>query len=609
MVKKILSIVCCTLMFAVAMLPHGGAIDSKSSSLGSTEQASLQKEMQNPGSRDGWTLQWTHAYGGNGEAEFAQPIGDIDGDGINEIIIGGYETTSMARIIYYNATQQTYVQEYSWVVGGGVPSGACIADLNQDGSRILCVSWAYSSADGVYAYTYDGSTLTQLDWYHGTGVDFIFDVYACDYNDDGSTEVLIANAPNMGSGPYHVTALGWNPDTEKFYYETSWSCPGGSNMECPMVWSGDVDNDGKTEVIADVSNGQTSTAGTWALNWNTDTQSWDGVPVCTNYGSSTVYGDGVADINGDGTLEIGIGCYGGAIPQGWLFEWDGSAYQMVWNGQYPGQWPTIESVALGDADNDGHNEFCFGTGYVHIIGWNGTGYYEKATLTDPTGMLAGMNIGDCDNDGKNELKGCEILSGTGSEFIWKYVNTDTVPPVTTCHLDGQMNGNVYVSNVTVTLSATDNGSGVDRTMYKLDTGAWTKYTAPFLVTADGGHVVSYYSVDKSGNVEATKDSTFTILHHPNVALSVKGGSGVSLEITNNGTTPITMLPWSIGLDGKHILKGKNASGTILSLEPGQTKTMKDNVLGLGKISIVVSVGGIERTLKGFVFLFFVIGVK
>jgi hypothetical protein len=35
-------------------------------------------------------------------------------------------------------------------------------------------------------------------------------------------------------------------------------------------------------------------------------------------------------------------------------------------------------------------------------------------------MLAGINIGDCDTDGLNELKACEILSGTGSEFIYKY---------------------------------------------------------------------------------------------------------------------------------------------------------------------------------------------
>ena len=422
---KNLSIVCCTLLFAAVLVPLTEATPNATASLGK-QVNQTPVAMQTTGSQIGWWLQWTHAYGGNGHSQFAQPVGDIDGDGVNEVIIGGYESTGVCRIMYYNTTQNTYVQEYSWQEAGGDPSGACIADLNGDGSLILCVSWAYSSADGVYAYKYDGKTLTKLDSYSGIGVDFIFDVYACDYNDDGVLEVIIANAPNMGTGPYHVTALGWNIDTQKFYHETSWACPGGANDECPMVWSGDVDNDGFTEVIADVSSGQSSTAGTWTLNWNPDNQSWYGIPVWTNYGSATVYGDGTADINGDGTLEIGIGSYGGT-PQGWLFEWDGSAYQQVWNGQHPGGQAVIEAVALGDADNDGHNEFCFSTGQVHVIAWNGSGYYEKQTFTDPTGMLAGMNIGDFDSDGKNELKGCEILSGTGSEFIWKYGSLNQKP--------------------------------------------------------------------------------------------------------------------------------------------------------------------------------------
>ncbi|MCJ7698231.1 MAG: hypothetical protein MUO73_07885, partial [Thermoplasmata archaeon] len=72
-----------------------------------------------------------------------------------------------------------------------------------------------------------------------------------------------------------------------------------------------------------------------------DTQDWDAVPVCTNYGDATVYGDGIADIDGDGTPEIGVGSYGGT-PSGWLFEWNGTGYENVWHGEYPGGEPVIE---------------------------------------------------------------------------------------------------------------------------------------------------------------------------------------------------------------------------------------------------------------------------
>jgi hypothetical protein len=450
MKKKIIGICICMLFITTTAMPvFGNMVSNKT--IGGKNQGNTNEKNINPipASRDGWDLQWSKNYGGYGHSSMPQPCGDIDGDGINEVIVGGYETpvNGKCRILSYDSNQMTYIEEYSWSVTGGdynAPDGACIADLNKDGSLILCVAWFNSSADGIYAYKWDGTTLTTLDWYHGEGVDHgTWDVYACDYNDDGNIEVLVANGPKYGTSDKHVIALGWDTVNQKFYYETSWACPGGTSMECPMVWSGDVDNDGLTEVIADVSDYQSATAGTWALNWNNNTQSWDAVPVWTNYGSATVYGDCVGDIDGDGTPEIGIGSAGGT-PQGWLFEWDGSAYQQVWNGQYPGGKPVIESVAIGDADNDGHNEFCFGTGYVHIIGWNGTGYYEKATLTEPKGMLAGMNIGDFDTDGVNELKACEILSPpNGNEFIYKYYYTNRPPSAPT--ITGPAKGKVGVA--------------------------------------------------------------------------------------------------------------------------------------------------------------------
>ena len=560
--------------------------------------------------RDGWELQWSHAYGGNGHAEFAQPFGDIDNDGTIEIILGGYENSGICRIYSYDSAQETYVEEYSWAVSGGSyhsPSGACVVDLDEDGDLEFCVSWGYSGADGVYAYTWDGTTLTTLDYYAGTGVDFVYDIYACDYDDDGHPEVLIANDPSVGGT--HVSALGWNSQTNSFIYETSWTCPTGPGYAVPMVWSGDVDNDGKTEVIADVSDLNYATAGTWALNWDDSSEEWVGVPVCTSYPSGvTVFGDGVGDVDGDGTPEIGVGCYGGT-PGGWLFEWDGDEYVQVWHGEYPGQDPVIESVALGDADNDGDIEFCFGTGNVHVIGWNGAEYVEEATLTGPTNMLAGLNIGDCDSDGRNEVKGCEILGGTGSEFIWKYVVTDAIPPITTCVLEGDLDGDVYRSDVTVILSATDEGSGVESTFYMLDSSPWTEYDSSFQVTEDGSHAVVFYSVDVAGNIEEEQSCEFTIHHALPLEVSITGGLGVSLQVTNTGTSTYTNVPWSISLQGGLLLSANQSSGSFLQLPSGLQATKKLPILGIGKTTIIVSVDGITTSTPAFLFFVFVLGLS
>jgi uncharacterized cupredoxin-like copper-binding protein len=104
---------------------------------------------------------------------------------------------------------------------------------------------------------------------------------------------------------------------------------------------------------------------------------------------------------------------------------------------------------------------------------------------------------------------------------------DTVPPTVTATITGTQDtsGN-YVDQATVNLAATDNagGSGVASTEYKLDSGAWTPYTAPVAVSAIGAHTVAYRATDVAGNVSAEGSKAFTV---------VEGGGG-------EDTTPPTV---------------------------------------------------------------------
>jgi hypothetical protein len=85
------------------------------------------------------------------------------------------------------------------------------------------------------------------------------------------------------------------------------------------------------------------------------------------------------------------------------------------------------------------------------------------------------------------------------------IEKDWTPPVTTHTFSGVTGeNNWYISDVIVTLTATDNAAGVDFTMYNLDDSDWTKYTNPIHVTEDGLHTLVYFSVDKLGNKEEDK---------------------------------------------------------------------------------------------------------
>lgn len=82
---------------------------------------------------------------------------------------------------------------------------------------------------------------------------------------------------------------------------------------------------------------------------------------------------------------------------------------------------------------------------------------------------------------------------------------DSTKPVTVPSVAGTLGTNDwYTSNATLSLSATDDVSGVASTEYSLNTGiSWIPYTTP-VTFIDGIHTVLYRSTDTIGNIEDTQ---------------------------------------------------------------------------------------------------------
>ncbi len=85
------------------------------------------------------------------------------------------------------------------------------------------------------------------------------------------------------------------------------------------------------------------------------------------------------------------------------------------------------------------------------------------------------------------------------------IRIDKTPPVTTSDAHAS-----YLGQASISLSATDNMSGVAGTVYSVDAGADTSYTAPVAVTGPGTHSIAYWSVDAAGNTEGSHTATFTV---------------------------------------------------------------------------------------------------
>ncbi|PZG23889.1 hypothetical protein C1I95_02395 [Micromonospora craterilacus] len=121
-------------------------------------------------------------------------------------------------------------------------------------------------------------------------------------------------------------------------------------------------------------------------------------------------------------------------------------------------------------------------------------------------LTAGTYRYFCAIPGHGTMTGLLVVSGGGE---------DTTPPTVTAAVTGEQNQNgAYIGAATVTLDATDTGSGVDRIEYSLDGGAYGTYTAPITVSAPGQHTVAYRATDKAGNTSPVQSTAFQVVAPP-----------------------------------------------------------------------------------------------
>lgn len=112
----------------------------------------------------------------------------------------------------------------------------------------------------------------------------------------------------------------------------------------------------------------------------------------------------------------------------------------------------------------------------------------------------------------------------------------------------------------VTITATDQTSGVAKVEYSLDGGAWTAYTDSVEVRGDGEHTLRYRATDRAGNVEDVKsavlkiDGTAPSVLLSGVAAGVTYGDSQDVRITFSATDGTSGVKSIVGtLDGEPIL--------------------------------------------------------
>ncbi|MET0414480.1 MAG: plastocyanin/azurin family copper-binding protein, partial [Actinoplanes sp.] len=179
--------------------------------------------------------------------------------------------------------------------------------------------------------------------------------------------------------------------------------------------------------------------------------------------------------------------------------------------------PVVTAALTGEKDGDGNY---IGTATATLTATDagsGVATIEYSvdgaaftTYTDPVVVTAtGMHM--------LHYRATDVAGNTSSEQMAHFTvvappEEDTTPPTVSATVTGERNDDgAYVGAATVTLTATDAGSGVASTEYALDTGGWTAYTAPVTVRTPGAHTVRYRATDTAGNASTEQSATFTVV--------------------------------------------------------------------------------------------------
>ena len=172
---------------------------------------------------------------------------------------------------------------------------------------------------------------------------------------------------------------------------------------------------------------------------------------------------------------------------------------------------------------------------------NGNGWYSGDvaihwTAADPeSGIPTAPADTSITGEGKNLTSTTTVTNGTGlaTTATSPAVNIDRTAPAT--GISGTSNDWVD-GDVTVSLSASDNLSGVASVSYRIDGGAVQTGTSVTL-SAEGDHTITFFSTDKAGNAENAQtahikiDRTAPTIGHAFTPLSYQDGAWTNADVT------------------------------------------------------------------------------
>src|SRR3989338_4205829 len=164
------------------------------------------------------------------------------------------------------------------------------------------------------------------------------------------------------------------------------------------------------------------------------------------------------------------------------------------------------------------------------------------------------------------------------------VKIDKTAPST--ELSGLDNEHWNKASVTITLTASDSVSGVDKTYYSTDgSNPALTYSSPFTLSTEGTYTIKYYSIDKAGNSETVKSAESVIkIDTASPSGSIKINNDASYTAQSDAILILSASDSSSGLSG---MMFSNDNSNWSSAETYSTAKTWSLSFGSGKKTVYV----------------------
>jgi hypothetical protein len=315
-------------------------------------------------------------------------LGDMDGDGDLDVVIGNSETQN---VVYFNDGAGSFPDSTPFGLAMGATNGIAVADM--DGDADLDVIVGNSGQNFVYLNDGTGS-FSQFKLF-GTGSDPTTIAVSGDVNDDGDLDIVCGNFLMQ-----NVVYL--NDGAGNFVLPHPFGT--GSDVTAD-VDLGDMDGDGDLDIVTGNTGAAFPGSGEQNVIYLNDGSG--------NFVASLDFGTGwdwtssvrVADLDGDGDLDVAVGNsdVGNAENQNAVYLNDGSGDLSNAHDVGPGTDQT-EGLAIADVDDNGALDFIAGNYRQTNVAFLNDGAGTYASADDFGGQFtAKVAVGDVDKDSDLDL--------------------------------------------------------------------------------------------------------------------------------------------------------------------------------------------------------------